>query len=85
MLGHPGENLFIIVPNKFMGDGGVYGRGEGGGAFCLVCIFHNLKMHVYLINLSLKHFLGPAHWELLARARALDNQVPIRIQVFCEL
>ena len=25
------------------------GRGEGGGAFCSVCIFHNQKMHFYLI------------------------------------
>jgi len=33
-----------------MGGGGVCGRGEKGGAFCLVCIFHNHKMHVYLIK-----------------------------------
>jgi len=32
-----------------MGGGGVCGRGEKGGAFCSVCIFHNQKMHVYLI------------------------------------
>ena len=32
-----------------MGGGGVCGRGVGVGAFCLVCIFHNQKMHVYLI------------------------------------
>ena len=49
MPGHQGENLYKIGPNKFMGGGGVCGRGEKGGAFCLVCIFHNQKMHVYLI------------------------------------
>ena len=49
MLGHQGENLYKIGPNKFMGGGGVCGRGEKGGAFCSVCIFHNQKMHVYLI------------------------------------
>ena len=32
-----------------MGGDGVCGRGEKGGAFSLVCIFHNQKMHVYLI------------------------------------
>ena len=32
-----------------MGSGGVCGRGEGRGGFCLVCIYHNQKMHVYLI------------------------------------
>ena len=32
-----------------MGGAGVCGRGEKGGAFCSVCIFHNQKMHVYLI------------------------------------
>ena len=45
-----------IGPNKFMGGGGVCGRGEGWGAFCLVCIFHNQKMHVYLIFCVLKVF-----------------------------
>ena len=50
MPGHQGENLYKIGPNKFMGGGGVCGRGEKGGAFCLVCIFHNQKMHVYLIS-----------------------------------
>ena len=49
MPGHQGENLYKIGPNKFMGGGGVCGRGEKGGAFCSVCIFHNQKMHVYLI------------------------------------
>ena len=49
MLGHQGENLYKIGPNKFMGGGRVCGRGEGGGVFCSVCIFHNQKMHVYLI------------------------------------
>ena len=49
MPGHQGENLFKIGPNKFMGGDGVCGRGEKGGAFSLVCIFHNQKMHVYLI------------------------------------
>jgi len=32
-----------------MGGGGVCGRGVGVGAFCWVCIYHNQKMHVYLI------------------------------------
>ena len=41
--------MYKIGPNKFMGGGGVCGRGEKGGAFCSVCIFHNQKMHVYLI------------------------------------
>ena len=50
MPGHPGGwNLFEIGPNKFMGGGGVCGNVEGGGAFCLVCIFHNQNMHDYLI------------------------------------
>ena len=49
MPGHQGENLYKIGPNKFMGGVGVCGRGEKGGAFCWVCIFHNQKMHVYLI------------------------------------
>ena len=35
-----------------MGGGGVCGRGEKGGAFCSVCIFHNQKMHVYLIEIE---------------------------------
>ena len=55
-LNHPGkcqvtqgETLYKIGPNKFMGGGGVCGRGEKVGAFCSVCIFHNQKMHVYLI------------------------------------
>ena len=51
MPGHQGENLYKIGPNKFMGGGGVCGRGEKGGAFCSVCIFHNQKMHVYLIKI----------------------------------
>ena len=42
--------MYKIGPNKFMGGGGVCGRGEKGGAFCSVCIFHNQKMHVYLIK-----------------------------------
>ena len=53
MPGHQGENLYKIGPNKFMGGGGVCGRGEKGGAFCLVCIFHNQKMHVYLIAIPI--------------------------------
>ena len=32
--------------------GGVCGRGEGGAVFCSVCIFHNQKMHIYLISRS---------------------------------
>ena len=44
--------MYKIGPNKFMGGGGVCGRGEKGGAFCSVCIFHNKKMHVYLIFVS---------------------------------
>ena len=52
MPGHQGENLYKIGPNKFMGGGGVCGRGEKGGAFCSVCIFHNQKMHVYLIFIA---------------------------------
>ena len=47
MPGHSGENLYKIGPNKFMGGGG---RGEKGGAFCSVCIFHSQKIHVYLIS-----------------------------------
>ena len=49
---YQGENLYKIGPNKFIGGGGVCGRGEKGGAFCSVCIFHNQKMHVYLINIE---------------------------------
>ena len=52
--------MYKIGPNKFMGGGGVCGRGEKGGAFCSVCIFHNQKMHVYLIFVVFKqtiHFL----------------------------
>ena len=45
--------MYKIGPNKFMGGGGVCGRGEKGGAFCSVCIFHNQKMHVYLIYFCL--------------------------------
>ena len=41
--------MYKIGPTKFMGGGGVCGRGEKGGAFCSVCIFQNQKMHVYLI------------------------------------
>ena len=41
--------MYKIGPNKFIGGGGVCGWGEKGGAFCSVCIFHNQKMHVYLI------------------------------------
>ena len=52
-----GENLYKIGPNKFMGGGGVCGRGEKGGAFCSVCIFHNQKMHVYLIfQIKIEYF-----------------------------
>ena len=49
--------MYKIGPNKFMGGGGVCGRGEKGGVFCSVCIFHNQKMHVYLIE-GLLHFLN---------------------------
>ena len=34
----------------------------------------NLILNTYLIDLC-PTFAGPAHWELLCRARALDNQV----------
>ena len=53
---YQGENLYKIGPNKFIGGGGVCGRGEKGGVFCSVCIFHNQKMHVYLINIILQDF-----------------------------
>ena len=42
-----------------MGGGGVCGRGEKGGAFCSVCIFHNQKMHVYLIYKYKTYTLTP--------------------------
>ena len=41
--------MYKIGTNKFMGGGGVCGRGVGVSAFCSVYIFHNHKMHVYLI------------------------------------
>ena len=53
MSGHQGENLYKIGPNNFMGGGGVWGRGEKGGAFCSVCIFHSQKMHIYLIFMGI--------------------------------
>ena len=46
--------MYKIGPNKFMGGGGVCGRGEKGGVFCSVCNFHNQKMQVYLILYLLK-------------------------------
>ena len=42
-----------------MGGGGVCGRGEKGVAFCSVCIFHNQKMHIYLIYFCLFNQIIP--------------------------
>ena len=51
--------MYKIGPNRFMGGGGVCGRGEKGGAFCSVCIFHNQKMHVFLILSMAEKLLNP--------------------------
>ena len=59
MPGHPGGNLYKIGPNKFIvvwegwwGRGCLWGNSWRKFAFCLVCIFHNKKMHVYLIFIN---------------------------------
>ena len=62
-----------IGPNIFMAGGGVCGRGETGGAFCSVCIFHNQKIHVYLISISLK-FISPLSKPFLT----MTSQVPYK-------
>ena len=50
MPGHQGENLYKIGPNKFMGGGGMCGRGEKGGAFCFGMHFSQSK-NACLLNL----------------------------------
>ena len=79
MPGHQGENLYKIGPNKFMGGGGVCGRGEKGGAFCSVCIFHNQKMHVYLIFVlfSTQGQIGIIR-NLTINGRSIDGVLGIR-------
>ena len=51
-------------------------EGEKGGEFCSVCIFHNQKMHVYLIyvgNSAVLRAIEDSAMECVLHGRALSN------------